>query len=317
MTIAKCKLQIEHTGCAAVVTVARSLNLQFAISICQFAIAFAFVAIVPQTSFAQAVPNPHDAPQVRETTHEILASPEFRHLARQKRQANPLQRSTGSSDGEAGSGDASRRSAGGRDGRDARDRRKSRRNEAEESSRESTNSPFRSFSGGAIGAFFGQVMTLVAWVALAAICGLILYLVARAVLGWEGSADLKDSAAGKGIDEDELDQAPGEIPADVYLARARELAAAGRYREAVAQLLLGAMSQIERAGLIRFRRGLTYRDYLRAVRPRNDAYDSFRAMVRVYEPIGFGRRDASRAHFETTLNGYETGFGATLAKTEN
>ncbi|MFM7055580.1 MAG: hypothetical protein ACKO2P_01520 [Planctomycetota bacterium] len=58
---------------------------------------------------------------------------------------------------------------------------------------------------------------------------------------------------------------PGELPAATYEGRARRYAADGNYRMAIRELLLGSMSWIERAGLIRYRRGLTNRDYVRCV----------------------------------------------------
>ena len=69
------------------------------------------------------------------------------------------------------------------------------------------------------------------------------------------------------------DAAPGDdgrfnpLPADERLAAARSAAAAGRYGEAVAILLNGLTDRVELAGLIRPRRGLTAREYLRAARP--------------------------------------------------
>jgi hypothetical protein len=80
------------------------------------------------------------------------------------------------------------------------------------------------------------------------------------------------------------------------------------FREAIAQLILGAMSFTERSGLIRFRRGLTHRDYLRALRGRNEQHRAMRTMVAVYEPICFGRQPAQVLHFRTSLDGYQTGF---------
>ena len=76
----------------------------------------------------------------------------------------------------------------------------------------------------------------------------------------------------------------------------------------LALVLLGAMSYVERAGLIRYRRGLTQRDYLRTLRGETNQYDAMRTMVRVYEPLGFGRRTPAREHFETSVSGYEQAF---------
>lgn len=76
--------------------------------------------------------------------------------------------------------------------------------------------------------------------------------------------------------------------------------------------MLGAMSHIERQQLIRYRRGLTYRDYLTAVRRQESLFQGLRSMVRLYEPIGFGRRDATEDMFQQSLAEYRTGFRETI-----
>ena len=101
---------------------------------------------------------------------------------------------------------------------------------------------------------------------------------------------------------------PGELPADAYLQRAQELAAAGDFRQAIRQLLLGGMSWIERAGLIRFRQGLTNYDYLRVLLQQHRAREGFSAIVRQFEEIYFGRREATAERFQTSLQGYRSGF---------
>ena len=77
------------------------------------------------------------------------------------------------------------------------------------------------------------------------------------------------------------------------------------------------MSHIERAGWIRFRRGLTYRDYLRATRDHAQAHEALRDIVGTYEPLGFGRRPASGEHFTKSLERYEEGFRAISAPAAN
>ncbi|HUG93553.1 MAG TPA: hypothetical protein VML55_22120 [Planctomycetaceae bacterium] len=168
-------------------------------------------------------------------------------------------------------------------------------------------------ASGPLGSAVASLFHVLAWIFLAGVCGMIAYLIYRAIRDYEWAEQPQLAAEGgpapAGI---EPESAPGEIPADVYVARARELAQSGQYREAVAQLLLGAMSHIERGGLIRYRRGLTLRDYLRAVRRAQPQFIGMKSMVRVYEPLGFGRRDATREHFETSLAGYEQGFRSAM-----
>ena len=175
-----------------------------------------------------------------------------------------------------------------------------------------------SAAAGSLGSAVASLFHVLAWLFLAGVCGMIAYLIYRAIRDFERAE--KPSFAGDGgapPADLETEAAPGELPADVYVARARDLAQAGQYREAVAQLLLGAMSHIERAGQIRYRRGLTLRDYLRAVRRAQPQFAGMKSMVRVYEPLGFGRRDATREHFEVSLAGYEQGFRTSPVTTGN
>lgn len=161
-----------------------------------------------------------------------------------------------------------------------------------------------------LGTAIGSLFHMLAWLMLIAVCATIVYLIYRAIRDYERGDRPQTPAEGPAAVDLVPDTAPGDLPADVYVARARELAQAGEYREAVAQLLLGAMSHIERAGLIHYRRGLTLRDYLRAARRAKLQFAGMKSMVRVYEPLGFGRRDATREHFDTSLAGYEQGFRA-------
>lgn len=102
--------------------------------------------------------------------------------------------------------------------------------------------------------------------------------------------------------------APGEIPADEYLSRALNCAAQGDYRAAIAHLVAGAKSCTERAGLIRFRQGLTHCDYVRAWKNYPVQQAALRQLVGVYEPICFGRRAARREHYESSSATYREGF---------
>jgi hypothetical protein len=158
----------------------------------------------------------------------------------------------------------------------------------------------------------GYLFHGLAWLALAVVCGMIVYLIVRAVMTYDRESRSDETIAGGQIEgEADPERAPGELPPDVYVEKARQFAAAGRYRDAIAQLLLGSMAQIERARLIRFRPGLTHYDYLRAARPEERMHRALGSLVRIYEPLGFGRRDATAQHFENSLTRYESGFHAT------
>jgi hypothetical protein len=153
----------------------------------------------------------------------------------------------------------------------------------------------------------GTLVRILAYGVLAAICCLIIWLVVRAVNRYRERQTVGGLARGS-VEEGEGEIPPGDLPADEYLRRAGELAEQGLFREAIGQLILGAMSRTERSGLIRFRRGLTNRDYVRALRGRAAPQRAFRTIVGVYEPICFGRRNAQVEHYRTSLDGYQTAF---------
>ena len=163
-------------------------------------------------------------------------------------------------------------------------------------------------SGGAGLTMFGGLVQIGAYAVLAVVCGLIVYLIVAAIRDYQRREHQKHAGENFEEGEGEMSVAPSELPADAYVARAQELATQGLYREAIGQLLLGAMSHTERVGRIRYRRGLTYRDYLRAWQRGSPQQSAWRSLIGVYEPIGFGRRPATSEHFETSLGQYEAGF---------
>jgi Domain of unknown function (DUF4129) len=159
----------------------------------------------------------------------------------------------------------------------------------------------------------GVLLQSLAYAILAAVAAAVIWLLVRAFQNYQGK--LKSPFGKRNLPEEgEAEIPPGDIPADEYLKRASELAERGLFREAIGQLILGAMSRTERSGLIRFRRGLTHRDYLRALRSRAMPHQSFKQIVSVYEPICFGRRPANMDHYLTSLDGYKTGFFEPLAE---
>jgi hypothetical protein len=162
---------------------------------------------------------------------------------------------------------------------------------------------------GALAVFVGAVFHVLAWTILTIICGLILWLIVKAIRERERPLGFAKSAEGTPLLDLEPAQAPGDFPADVYVSQALRLAEEGRYREAVVQLVLGAMSRVERAGWVRFRRGMTVRDYLRGIDNHPAAHQGFHSIVRVFEPVTFGRREPTREHFDQSFKGYELGFG--------
>lgn len=164
------------------------------------------------------------------------------------------------------------------------------------------------FSG--VGSFVGQLLHLLAYAVLVAVCGLIIALAARALADVWQHRRRRATGVGGVITPLAHDRSPGETAADVFLQQALHLAQQRAYREALGQLLLGAMSWIERKDWIRYRRGLTVRDYLRSVRSQPEQFDGLKVVVEAYEPVEFGRRPATQPLFESALAGYRAGFAA-------
>jgi Domain of unknown function (DUF4129) len=109
---------------------------------------------------------------------------------------------------------------------------------------------------------------------------------------------------------------PGEHPSSEYLLRALALSDKGDHRGAIRQLLLGCMSWIERHGLIRYRLGLTNRDYLRAVYQRQIQREGMDGVISEFELIYFGRRPATADRFGRCLAGFQAGFEQDEVETE-
>jgi len=159
--------------------------------------------------------------------------------------------------------------------------------------------------------FLGLMLHFIAYAALAAVVVLILALAARAIAaGWSGRSRRGATGAVSAVPLSH-DRSPGETAADVFLQQALLLAGRREYREALGQLLLGAMSYIESREWIRYRRGLTVRDYLRCVRGRPEQFAGLKVVVDAYEPVEYGRHPATQSVFESALEGYRDGFAST------
>lgn len=190
--------------------------------------------------------------------------------------------------------------------RPTRDRTRSRPKTDEDSGGPKIHIPDMGLSGFA--SALGHLLLGLAYVGIALAVLLIVYLSVQALASWQRRTTSGSNVATGGVSLFADDRSPGETPADEFVRQALELAAAGQFREAIAQLLLGGMSRIERERLIRYRRGLTFRDYLRVLRGNQVAFAGFRAMVDQYEPVNFGRREATRQSFDSAFDGYQSGF---------
>lgn len=157
------------------------------------------------------------------------------------------------------------------------------------------------------GAITGSLLQFIAYLVLAVIVAAIFYAAIVTLLGWRRPPATLSLGADGMVEAEAADHPPGATSTDEYLARALELARSGAIQQAVAQLVLGGMSYVERRELIRYRRGLTYRDYQRALRGQ-DQFESFRTLIQIYEPVGFGRREASLENFKLAVDEYRAAF---------
>jgi hypothetical protein len=160
------------------------------------------------------------------------------------------------------------------------------------------------------GALVG-LLRLMLYAVVGAAFAWVVFLILKSVLrGSPGTARAAGRPTGPG-EEVSPSTPPGELPSEEYLQRALALARAGKHKEAIRQLLLGAMSWMERQGLVRYRKGLTNRDYLRAIWHRPGQREPLAAIILAFDQIYFGRRPATAERFAECLKSYRAGFSTT------
>ena len=77
---------------------------------------------------------------------------------------------------------------------------------------------------------------------------------------------------------------------------------------AIRELLLGSMSWIERAGLIRYRKGLTNRDYVRSVWRRTDKREGYLTTASSSNLCTLDDRTPTAEMFELCLTSFQGAF---------
>lgn len=146
----------------------------------------------------------------------------------------------------------------------------------------------------------GRLLTIMAVVILVAVLGFVL----RTLLTANRVSRIREDASRETVVR--ANRAPGEMDPAQFWSEAQELGARQDYRRAIQRILMGSMSTIERQGLIRYRRGLTNRDYLFATR--GNKRDALRVIVSAFELVTFGRREATLDHFRACCNAFQKGF---------
>jgi hypothetical protein len=254
------------------------------------AIAFIGAALLPLEALAAAPPGewnveaePPIAGEVRESIEEILSSPEYRRLLRKPKDDEKK------ADPEKG---GIRRPPGSKDS--------------------SPGSDLGFSIGNSIGALLTGLLYVLAFGAIAFAVGWIV----KSIIDRSWSRDRGEAAPAVEAEGEVV--RPSELSSDAHLAQASALAAEGNHREAIRELLLGAMSWTERSRLLRFRRGLTNRDYLRALTAHPGPRMALAGLVDIFEEVFFGRRPATAGKYEECRNRYQEGFhGPPLAPTES
>ena len=152
---------------------------------------------------------------------------------------------------------------------------------------------------------FGEVLYYLAFAALAVA---LIYLVVAIIQASDGMADVDPSEFSADAEAIIPTRPPGDVPTNEYERRALAAAQAGDFRSGLRELVLGSMSWTERAGLVRYRRGLTNRDYVRAVWRIADRRESLLQIVAAFERVFYGRRVADEATFESCLVEFRQSF---------
>lgn len=177
------------------------------------------------------------------------------------------------------------------------------------SAQRSTSAPAPSSDGSLLAAGMSGLTTLLS---ILAVVGVLLVVVVIASMILKSAEQRRLLGAGLLLDGEEdpgaLSIPPGELAVSTYESRALQLAAEGNFRAAIRELLLGSMSWIERAGLIRYRKGLTNRDYVRAVWRRTPKRDAYAETALEFERVYFGRRTATAQSFESCLHCFRGAF---------
>jgi hypothetical protein len=167
--------------------------------------------------------------------------------------------------------------------------------------------PAQNSSGGGFG-FLG-ITDLLTTLAIIAIIAILIVIIAMVVKSIDAKKQKRESLLSDLSDVlSDVVTPPGDLAASTYESRAINLAAAGDHRAAIRELLLGSMSWIERAGLIRYRKGLTNRDYLRCVWRRQDKRNAFLTTATQFEYVFFGRRNPTAEMFEQCLTSFRGAF---------
>lgn len=146
---------------------------------------------------------------------------------------------------------------------------------------------FRGLSG------LGEISPFLFWLVIAVCVAILLAvflhgaLIVSRALRAARARDIPRDAAPAGPDD------PREL-----LERARAAARQGRRDEALRLAHRAALLGLDRRGLLRFQESFTNGDYRRQLRSKPREGETFEALVRLHEPVCFGKRPAADAEVE-------------------
>lgn len=138
------------------------------------------------------------------------------------------------------------------------------------------------------------------WTAFFAAIAVFLVMLLRRGRLWRRDPTPKEHAAAEAKPEVKQVE-PHEIEVDRLLARARRVAAEGRFGDAIGIAYSALLRHLERERLIRLHPSRTNGDYLRDLRPRAGILESVQPIVREVERVQFGHRPATFEQFETVF----------------
>jgi hypothetical protein len=155
-----------------------------------------------------------------------------------------------------------------------------------------------------------ELVRVLAWTLLAAVLGVLVFLLLRAFIAREPAAGALPEVPDDG-DADRIESLPFPVAAGRLdlLAEARRHYQAGNYGAAIVYLFSFQLVELDKRQIIRLAKGKTNRQYLREVGPRLPLRRLVEQTMVTFEDVFFGDRTLLRGRFEscwTRLVEFET-----------
>ena len=151
----------------------------------------------------------------------------------------------------------------------------------------------------------GDWFTPLAWIGIALLLGIIVFLLIRAFLareqGTHSSAAVDDGEETATDQLDRVEELPVQIrrPRSDLLSEAGEHYEAGNFREAIIYLYSHELVQLDKRDLIHLTKGKTNRQYLSEVAGRSGLHGLLQQTMIAFEDVFFGDHNLTRERFES------------------